>query len=123
GTRIRLASGRFAIRRDIQPSVQIGQRTLASPGWLEVAGLRQGQRQLFFRQGLRLAIYPENGKGLSPVALAGEEPVPQFVINRLATLTLGFQPGGDFRNRIDWCQSIDRNASATRMRFDDLALF
>ena len=54
------------------------------------------------------SVFPDNGKRFAPVALAGEEPVAEFVINRAAAQGVFFQPGDHLFLRFGCGQSVEK---------------
>src|ERR1043165_8798665 len=56
-----------------QPVGEIRQWAFAAPGWFEVIGFGQQDRQLLFRKRKGLVIDPYNRKGFAPVPLTGRK--------------------------------------------------
>ena len=66
----------------IDPVGHLGERALAVVGQLVAVHLRQDERQLLFGHGHPAALRAvDEGDGLTPVALAGEDPVAQLVVD------------------------------------------
>ena len=66
----------------IDPVGHLGERALAVVGQLVAVHLRQDERQLLFGHGHPAALRAvDEGDGLAPVALAGEDPVAQLVVD------------------------------------------
>ena len=84
------------------------QRRLAGAGGFEIVQRRRDERQLDSGDGLVLAVLPDDRERLAPVALPGEEPVAQFVIDRAPAEALLFQPGGDLALRLRSRQAVDQ---------------
>ena len=64
------------------PVRHLADGALAVAGGLVALHLRQQQRELVLRQGLPAACFTvHHGDGLAPVALPGEHPVPQLVVD------------------------------------------
>ena len=75
------------------------QRTLAVVGGLIALHLRQHQGQLALRQGHGTALGTmNNGNGLAPIALTGEYPVPELIVDLALADALLLQPLGHSRN-------------------------
>src|SRR3990172_2703637 len=58
-------------------------------------------------------------KRLTPVALAGEEPIAELVVDRFGSLPLFGKPLGYFWNRLGRFESIDGKCAISRRRVDD----
>src|SRR6185437_17149742 len=101
--------------------IQVGQWALTGTGWLEVVGLRQDERQLFLRKRARLSANPQDRERFAPIALSGEEPIAQFVIDGPGSLALLRQPFGNFWNCFRRSETIDRKAAVAGRRIHDSA--
>ena len=76
------------------------QRRLAGGGGFEIAQGRRLQGQRRFRQGVvvKLSVgrrLPHYRKRLPPITLPAEKPIAQFVIDRLAAITVFLQPSNN----------------------------
>ena len=66
----------------IDPVGHLGERALAVVGQLVAVHLRQNERKLLFGHGHPAALRAvDEGNGLTPVALTGEDPVAQLVVD------------------------------------------
>ncbi len=101
GHGVRFALGRAAAAGagGVDPVGHLAQGAFAVVGGLVALHLRQHQRQLLLRQRHPAALLAvHQGDGLAPVALAGEHPVAQLVVDLLlaeALLHHVFLHGGD----------------------------
>ena len=48
-----------------------------------------------------------DGEGFAPVALASKQPVPQLVLDFLASQAPSFQPGNDGGDGVFFAQAVD----------------
>ena len=83
---------------------------------LETIGLGQAHRQHLLGERDRGAFHPHDRERLAPVALAREQPVAQLVVDRLAPLAGGLEPGGDLLDRRGRREAVDREAAVGRGR-------
>src|SRR5437588_10305424 len=77
--RVRLAN-RFT--RITNPFFRLGQWRIPGPTWFVILQCRRNHGQLAFVKRPMFPPLPNNRKGLAPITLTREKPVPQFVIDR-----------------------------------------
>ena len=88
-------------------SVALASGALPSGARLVVVELGQRQRQLAFGNDLVLVAVPDDGKRLAPIALAGEEPVAQLVLDAARAELLFLQPVDHLRLGLGGGQAVE----------------
>ena len=79
----------------LDPVAGLAEQGLGGAGRLVVVERRGEQRQFGIRYGVVLAVLPSQREGLAPVALAGEQPVAELVLDAALAFACFFQPVDD----------------------------
>ena len=96
GVSLALGGAAAAGAGSVHPVGHLGDRGFAVVGGLVALYLRKQQGKLIFRYRLPAALVtPDHGDGLAPVALAGEHPVTQLIVDLGLADALLLQPLGD----------------------------
>ncbi len=100
----------------LQPVFSPGQGRLAVRGGLVVFQFGQQHGQLFFGdQAHRAVLVVHQGEWFTPVALSGEEPVAQLVVDAGLAYALAFQPVADFLLALLHGQPVDADFRVGRI--------
>ncbi len=79
-----------------EPVGGFGEGAAGVAGGAEVVELGLEEGELVFGEGMVLALgVPEDGEGFAPVALAGEEPIAEFVLGAWLAFAVVLEPAGD----------------------------
>src|SRR5439155_11038064 len=110
------APGRPVGQSDVYELGDGGKRRLPTIRWLVVGYIGQAHRQLFKRHGHLTISSMYDGNGCSPIALAADSPVAEFVIDRT------FAPAGFFEPSCNLSHGDIGRDSVKRTRLDHDAL-
>ena len=86
------------------------ERRLGCAGGFEIGEVGRDDGEFAGVERAVLSIFPDDGEGLAPVALAREKPVAEFEVDRLFAETLGFEAADDLGFRRGGGKSVERAA-------------